>query len=122
MFPRITHFLSRYQVAISRVMQKYLNAIVVDSYKTVDDCFKNESAQFLNSETFLALDKIKAPVIKNHLRNICAVPNVHLMYDLIRISDPKIEKAVRFVVGNTLICQNKREASKVAYELGDGNR
>lgn len=103
-------------------MQKYLNAIVVDSFKTVEACFKNEKSLFINSETFLALDIIKAPNIKSNLRNISTVPNVCLVYDLIRFTNPRIEKAVRFVVGNTLICENRKDASQVAYDLGDGNR
>lgn len=103
-------------------MKKYSNAIVVDSFKTVEMIFRNEKSQFIDSETFLALDIIKAPILNKNLRHL-AIPNVSLVYDLIDFrKNPTIEKAIRFVVGNTLLCETREDAARVSYNLGDGQK
>ncbi|KAH7642135.1 hypothetical protein HUG17_5180 [Dermatophagoides farinae] len=112
----------KYQLPLSIIMKKYSNAIVVDSFKTVEMIFRNEKSQFIDSETFLALDIIKAPILNKNLRHL-AIPNVSLVYDLIDFrKNPTIEKAIRFVVGNTLLCETREDAARVSYNLGDGQK
>lgn len=112
----------RYDKAVGKIMHKYLNAIIVDSFETVKLLLKNEKNQFKRTEIYLALDKIKAPNLKEPLRHLKSFPDVKLIYDLINWDIDHIEKAIRFVVGNTLCCSTDEVAQQVAYGLDSNIR
>lgn len=44
-------------------------------------------------------------------------PNVKLLYDILNISSPQIDKAVLFVTKNTLVCEMPEDARRMAYEI-----
>lgn len=44
-------------------------------------------------------------------------PNVKLLYDILNISSPQINKAVLFVTKSTLVCETPEDARRVAYEI-----
>ena len=49
----------RYNVAITKVLGKYMEAIVVDTEKTARQCVQYLKDQMLDPETFLPLDYIQ---------------------------------------------------------------
>ena len=59
---------SKYKVAVTKVMGKYMEAIVVDSEKTARSCIQYLKEQMLEPETFLPLDTIDAKPIRERLR------------------------------------------------------
>ncbi|XP_033230751.1 structural maintenance of chromosomes protein 1A-like [Belonocnema kinseyi] len=107
----------RYNVAVTKVLGKYMEAIVVDTEKTARQCIQHLKEQFLEPETFLPLDYIQAKPLKERLRNIQEPKNVKLLYDVLRFSPKDIDRAVLFATNNALVCETPEDANKVAYEM-----
>jgi structural maintenance of chromosome 1 len=61
----------KYQVAITKVMGKSMDAIVVDTEKTARECIQFMKEQHLATETFYPLDYIEAPNLDDRLRYAC---------------------------------------------------
>merc|ERR1719245_551932 len=112
----------KYNVAITKQLGRYMEAIVVDSESTARDCIRYLKDQMLEPETFLPLDYIQAKPLKERLRNITNPKGVKLLYDVLRYDPPEIKKAVLFVTNNALVCETPDDAMKVAYEMEDGQR
>merc|ERR1719210_2266165 len=112
----------KYNVAITKQLGRYMEAIVVDTEVTARECIRYLKDQMLEPETFLPLDYIQAKPLKERLRNITNPRGVKLLYDVLRYDPPEIKKAVLFVTNNALVCENPDDAMKVAYELEDGQR
>ena len=45
-----------------------------------------------------------------------------MMFDVLLFHPPKIKKAVMFAAKNVLVCETQKDATKVAWSLGDGHR
>lgn len=60
----------RYNVAITKVLEKYMEGIVVDNEHTGRQCIKYLKEQMLDPETFLPLTYLQTKPIKERLRNI----------------------------------------------------
>merc|ERR1712018_754060 len=112
----------KYNVAITKQLGRYMEAIVVDTESTARQCIQYLKDQMLEPETFLPLDYIQAKPLKERLRNITNPKGVKLVYDVLRYDPPDIKKAVLFVTNNCLVCETTDDAMKVAYELEDGQR
>lgn len=112
----------RYNIAITKIMGKSMEAIVVDTEKTGRLCIQYLKDQMLEPETFLPLDYIASKPIKERLRNIQSPANVKLIYDVIKFEPQDIREAVLFATNNALVCETASDANKVAFELGDGQR
>merc|ERR1719245_870225 len=112
----------KYNVAITKQLGRYMEAIVVDTEVTARECIRYLKDQMLEPETFLPLDYIQAKPLKERLRNITNPKGVKLLYDVLRYDPPEIKKAVLFVTNNALVCETPDDAMKVAYELEDGHR
>ncbi|XP_046405927.1 structural maintenance of chromosomes protein 1A [Ischnura elegans] len=112
----------RYNVAITKVLGKYMEAIVVDAEKTARQCIQYLKEQMLEPETFLPLDYIQAKPLKERLRNIKEPKNVKLLYDVLQYDPPDIKRAVLFATNNALVCETPEDAMKVAYEYESSHR
>merc|ERR1719278_485478 len=112
----------KYNVAITKQLGRYMEAIVVDSESTARECIRYLKDQMLEPETFLPLDYIQAKPLKERLRNITTPKGVKLLYDVLRYEPQDIKRAVLFVTNNALVCETPDDAMKVAYELEDGQR
>ncbi|XP_012537435.1 structural maintenance of chromosomes protein 1A [Monomorium pharaonis] len=112
----------RYNVAITKVLGKYMEAIVVDTEKTARQCIQYLKEQYLEPETFLPLDYIQAKPLKERLRNIQEPKNVKLLYDVLHFSPKDIDRAVLFATNNALVCETPEDANKVAYEMDKKTR
>jgi len=112
----------RYNVAITKVLGKFMEAIVVDTEKTARQCVQYLKDQMLDPETFLPLDYIQAKALKERLRDITDPPNVKLVYDVLQYDPPEIKRAVLFATNNALVCERTEDASRVAYDLEPNHR
>lgn len=112
----------KYNVAITKQLGRYMEAIVVDSESTARECIRYLKDQMLEPETFLPLDYIQAKPLKERLRNITNPKGVKLLYDVLRYDPPEIKKAILFVTNNSLVCETPDDAMKAAYEMEDGQR
>ncbi|XP_012263621.1 structural maintenance of chromosomes protein 1A [Athalia rosae] len=112
----------RYNVAITKVLGKYMEAIVVDTEKTARQCIQYLKEQYLEPETFLPLDYIQAKPLKGRLRNIQEPRNVKLLYDVLHFEPKDIDRAVLFATNNALVCETPEDANKVAYDMDKKTR
>jgi structural maintenance of chromosome 1 len=112
----------RYNMAITKVMGKNMNAIIVDTEKTGRQCIQYLKEQMLEPETFLPLDYIEVKQVKERLRNIQHPKSVKLLYDVIKYDPPAIKRAVLYATNNALVCESAEDANVVAFDLGDGKR
>ncbi|XP_044268886.1 structural maintenance of chromosomes protein 1A [Tribolium madens] len=108
----------RYNVAITKVLGKFMEAIVVDSEHTARQCIKYLKEQMLDPETFLPLDYLQTKPVKERLRNITEPKGVKLLYDVLQFEPQAVAHAVLFATNNALVCETPEDAMKVAYELG----
>lgn len=58
----------KYNVAVTKVLGKYMEAIVVDSEKTARLCIQYLKEHMLDPETFLPIDYIQTKSLKERLR------------------------------------------------------
>ena len=112
----------RYNMAITRVMGKSMEAIVVDTEKTGRQCIQYLKDQMMEPETFLPLDYIESKPLKERLRNIQNPRNVKLVYDVLKYEPAAIKRSVLFATNNALVCETAEDANTVAFDLGDGKR
>ena len=112
----------KYNVAITKQLGRYMEAIVVDTEQTARQCIQYLKDQMLEPETFLPLDYIQAKPLKERLRNISNPRGVKLLYDVLQYEPSDIKRAVLFVTNNSLVCETPEDAMKVAYEMVDGQR
>ena len=112
----------KYNVAITKLLGRYMEAIVVDTEETARQCIQYLKDQMLEPETFLPLDYIQAKPLKERLRDIKHPKGVKLLYDVLSFKPPEINRAVLFVTNNALVCESPDDAMKVAYELDDGQQ
>merc|ERR1719471_1234729 len=112
----------KYNVAITKQLGRYMEAIVVDTEGTARQCIQYLKDQMLEPETFLPLDYIQAKPLKERLRNINNPKGVKLLYDVLQYEPTDIKRAVLFVTNNSLVCETPEDAMKVAYEIEDGQR
>merc|ERR1712223_1118973 len=112
----------KYNVAITKQLGRYMEAIVVDTESTARQCIQYLKDQMLEPETFLPLDYIQAKPLKERLRNITTPKGVKLLYDVLQFEPADIKRAVLFVTNNSLVCETPDDAMKVAYELEPNQR
>merc|ERR1719210_182754 len=74
----------KYNVAITKQLGRYMEAIVVDTEQTARQCIQYLKDQMLEPETFLPLDYIQAKPLKERLRNISNPKGVKLLYDVLQ--------------------------------------
>lgn len=103
----------RYNIAITKVLGKYMEAIVVDTEHTGRQCIQYLKEQMLEPETFLPLDYLQAKPVKDRLRDIKDPKGVKLLYDVLNFEPQAIAKAVMFATNNALVCESPEDANKV---------
>lgn len=111
----------KYQLAITKVMGKSMDAIVVDSEQTARECIQFMKEQHLPSETFYPLDFIDAPHLDERLREIKDPRGTKLLVDVIKFNPPAIKKALMFSIGNCLVCESDDDARILAFGGQGGN-
>ncbi|CAD5226875.1 unnamed protein product [Bursaphelenchus xylophilus] len=115
-YGRIVEFCSpvnkRYNVAITKIMARHMNSIVVDTDDTARACINYLHEQRHEPETFLPLSTIDVAPLKEQLRNR---RDAKLVFDVIQCSVPEAKKAVQFVCGNSLVAESVEVAKELAY-------
>ncbi|XP_018333295.1 structural maintenance of chromosomes protein 1A [Agrilus planipennis] len=108
----------RFNVPVTKVLGKYMEAIVVDTEHTARQCIKYLKEQMLEPETFLPLDYLQTKPLKERLRNITEPKGVRLLFDVLHFEPPAIARAVMFATNNALVCEHPEDAMAVAYDIG----
>jgi structural maintenance of chromosome 1 len=110
----------RYQVAITKVLGRNIDAVVVDTEKTGKDCIQYIKEQHADPMTFIPLDTIEVKPINEALRQLGG--NTKLVMDVIRYDPPQIKRALQFACGNAVVCETMEEARKVAFGRSERRR
>ncbi|KAF4077880.1 hypothetical protein AMELA_G00192980 [Ameiurus melas] len=102
----------KYQIAVTKVLGKNMDAIIVDSEKTGRDCIQYIKEQRGEPETFLPLDYLEVKPTDEKLREL---RGAKLVIDVIRYEPPQIKKALQYACGNALVCENVEDARRIAF-------
>ena len=103
---------SKYNLAITVALGKNMDAVVVQDISIAKECIQWLKNHFLPPMMFLPLRTIKARPINEASRNLGGTSK--LAYDIVQFS-PQFERVVRFVCGNTVVCEDHAEAKSLAY-------
>ncbi|XP_026470044.1 structural maintenance of chromosomes protein 1A-like [Ctenocephalides felis] len=110
---------ARYNIAATKVVRKYLFAIVVDTESTAKSCISTLKMEKLGIETFLPLDSISTKRIIENLRNR-EEENIRLLIDVLQYENT-IYRAVNHVIGNTLVCKTPDDADKASLDYNQNH-
>ncbi|KAK1801872.1 hypothetical protein P4O66_022503 [Electrophorus voltai] len=112
----------KYQIAVTKVLGKNMDAIVVDSEKTGRDCIqyiKEENqrpscpwtTRRLSGLGVLSCSSLKVKPTDEKLREL---RGAKLVIDVIRY-EPRHIKALQYACGNMLVCENVEDARRIAF-------
>uniref|UniRef100_A0A8C9ED75 Structural maintenance of chromosomes 1B n=1 Tax=Phocoena sinus TaxID=42100 RepID=A0A8C9ED75_PHOSS len=102
----------KYQLAVTKLLGRYMVAIVVASEKVAKDCIRYLKEERAEPETFLALDYLDIKPINERLREI---KGCKMVIDVIKTQFPQLKKVIQFVCGNGLVCETVEEARHIAF-------
>nr|XP_019800131.1 structural maintenance of chromosomes protein 1B isoform X2 [Tursiops truncatus] len=102
----------KYQLAVTKLLGRYMFAIVVASEKVAKDCIRFLKEERAEPETFLALDYLDIKPINERLREI---KGCKMAIDVIKTQFPQLKKVIQFVCGNGLVCETVEEARHIAF-------
>jgi len=93
-----------------------MDAIIVDSNHTAEECVTYLKEQRLGIATFLPLESIRAKPINERLRQLPGTAK--LVVDVAK-ADPAYQKALIYACGNTIVCDTLEEARRLAFRGKD---
>uniref|UniRef100_A0A669ESW3 Structural maintenance of chromosomes protein n=1 Tax=Oreochromis niloticus TaxID=8128 RepID=A0A669ESW3_ORENI len=107
----------KYQLAVTKVFGRYMNAIVVASEKVARDCITFIKEERRGRETFLPIDNLILSPLNERLREM---PGAKMVVDVVQVNATtvatQLRKVVQFVCGNTLVCETVKEARSMAFD------
>lgn len=95
------------------VLGRHTDAVIVEQEKVAIDCIEYMRTQRAGSATFIPLDTIQVKAVPERLRNL--VKGAKLAIDCIEY-DTNVERALQYVCGNAMVCENMNVAKEVCYE------
>ncbi|KAF8342909.1 cohesin complex subunit psm1 [Cantharellus anzutake] len=105
----------KYEIAVSVILGRNIDAIVVDHEKTAIDCIEYMRNQRAGIATFIPLDTIQIKPVNDKFRSIAK--GARLAVDVIQF-DASVERAMHHACGNALVCDTMDVARYVVYEKG----
>ncbi|CCW61443.1 unnamed protein product [Phytomonas sp. EM1] len=110
---------TRYRNATTVAMGKNLEAVIVNTSDIAISCVSYLKEHRMPPMTFLPLDSVQGDVVDDRLRTLGGTCKP--LIDIVQY-ETEIEPAVRFALGQILVCDSMAEAKKVAYGSSDGKR
>lgn len=105
----------KYETAVSTVLGRHYDAIVVDSEKTAKDCIQYLKEQRAGQATFIPLDTIIHKQPNANLRGMHQ--GMRLAIDTIDF-DTSLERAMTYACGNAIVTDNISIARNLCYQRG----
>lgn len=105
----------KYETAVSVILGRNVDAVVVDHEKTAIECIEYMRNQRAGQATFIPLDTIQVKPINDKYRSFAR--GARLAVDVIQY-EPVLERAMHFACGNSLVCDTMDVARYVCYEKG----
>lgn len=105
----------KFDTAVSTVLGRHFEAVVVDTEKTAKECIQYLRDQRVGQATFIPLDTIQVKAVNSNLKGMH--PAMRLAIDTIEY-DNSVERAMSYVCGNDIICDDLATAKYICYEKG----
>ncbi|KAI0297775.1 cohesin complex subunit psm1 [Multifurca ochricompacta] len=105
----------KYESAISVILGRNIDAVVVDEERTAIDCIEYMRNQRAGQATFIPLDTIQVKPINDKFRAFAK--GARLAVDVIQY-ESAMERAIHHACGNALVCDTMDVARYVCYEKG----
>ncbi|KZS96379.1 RecF/RecN/SMC protein [Sistotremastrum niveocremeum HHB9708] len=105
----------KYETAVSVVLGRNIDAVVVDLEKTAIDCIQYMREQRAGQATFIPLETIQVKPINDKFRSFAK--GARLAIDVIEF-EPDVERAMHHACGTALVCDTMDIARYVVYEKG----
>ncbi|KAL8964573.1 MAG: hypothetical protein Q9183_004357, partial [Haloplaca sp. 2 TL-2023] len=102
----------RYGVAVSTVLGRNFDAVIVENEKTAVDCIQYLRDQRRGQATFIPLDTIQWTQSSSNLKG---TRGTRMAVDTINY-DSSLERAVSYVCGNAVICDDLATAKHVCWD------
>mmetsp|Transcript_2185 Transcript_2185/g.5451 ORF Transcript_2185/g.5451 Transcript_2185/m.5451 type:complete len:1077 (-) Transcript_2185:247-3477(-) len=106
----------QYNLALSVLLGRHMDSVVVDSDKTARECVQYLKEHRLFSMTFIPLQNLKISPINERLRQLGG--SVKLAIDVVQF-EPHLERAFIHVMENSLVCDGVDEARRLGYHSGE---
>ncbi|KAI9511038.1 RecF/RecN/SMC [Russula earlei] len=103
----------KYETAITVILGRNIDAVVVDEERTAIDCIEYMRNQRAGQATFIPLDTIQVKPINDKFRAFAK--GARLAVDVIQY-EPAMERAIHHACGNALVCDTMEVARYVCYE------
>ncbi|MCJ1429572.1 Structural maintenance of chromosomes protein 1 [Sticta canariensis] len=103
----------RFGVAVSTILGRNFDAVIVENEKTAIDCIQYLRDQRRGQATFIPLDTIQSTSINSNLKGMhrgCRMAIDSINYD------SSLERAVSYVCGNAIICDDLAIAKHICWE------
>ncbi|KAI5369563.1 Putative structural maintenance of chromosomes protein [Septoria linicola] len=105
----------KYETAVSTVLGRHFDGIIVDTEKTARDCIAYLKDQHLGQATFIPLDTIVHKQANANLRGMHQ--GMRLAIDTIDF-DTNLERALSFACGNAIVTDTIAIAKELVYKRG----
>ncbi|KAL9104220.1 MAG: hypothetical protein Q9163_000820 [Psora crenata] len=103
----------KYQTAVSTVLGRNFDAVIVENEKTAIECIQYLREQRRGQATFIPLDTIQFAAINSNIKG--QHRGCRLALDTINY-DRSLERAFLYVCGNAVICDDLRIAKSMVWE------
>ena len=103
----------RYQTAVSTVLGRNLDAVIVENEKTAIECIQYLREQRRGQATFIPLDTIQFTALNSNLKG--QHRGCRMALDTINY-ERSLERAFSYVCGNTVICDDLAVAKTICWE------
>lgn len=105
----------KYAEAVSTVLGRHFDAVVVDNEKTAKDCIQHLRDQRAGQATFIPLETIQVKAFNSNLKGMHrgmrpAIETVEY--------DESVERAITYACGNAIVCDDLATAKYLCYEKG----
>uniref|UniRef100_A0A6U9R7I1 Structural maintenance of chromosomes protein n=1 Tax=Picocystis salinarum TaxID=88271 RepID=A0A6U9R7I1_9CHLO len=102
----------KYNLAVSVVMGKNMDAVVTNDEKTAKECIRYLKEQRIPPMTFLPLATILTKPVNERLRTLGGTSR--LVLDVLDY-DPQYERAMIYACGGTVVCDRIEEAKRLGF-------
>lgn len=105
----------KYGDAVSTVLGRHFDAVVVDNEKTAKECIEHLRDQRTGQATFIPLDTIQVKAVNSNLKGMHR--GMRMAIDTIEY-DNAVERAMLYACGNAIVCDDLATAKYICYEKG----
>ena len=105
----------KYAEAVSTVLGRHFDAVVVEDEKTAKDCIQHLRDTRSGQATFVPLDTIQVKGVNSNLKGMHR--NMRPAIETVDY-DQSVSRAILYACGNSIVCDDLNTAKHLCYECG----